>query len=243
MHISTKSFTLLLLLLSSSLFAQKNVTTVGLQYKPIFPVSFVGTGVQTNDVDNIHFETGLSSGFSAGMVIRHCFSDLVALEGGINYVKRKYSQSVTEGSFKDQLNFQIIGYEIPVSAVIFARLGEKLFANGSLGPSCDMFPTSIVTYDNYISHVSFRNHIFNLALNGNVGFEYRTEKSGNLYLGVSYHRPFEFIYFDKLKYTNYGRETTIANFLVGNYLTIDFRYFFHEDPIKKGSRKPRVVEE
>lgn len=225
------------LLFSKTIFAQKNVTTVGIQYKPIFPVSFVGTGKITNDLNNIHFETELTSGFSGGVVIRHSFSDLLALEGGINYVKRKYALNFTDGAFVHETSFRMIGYEIPFSAVIFARIGEKLYANGSLGPALDMFASNIVTYDQFFNHVSFRNHIFQPAINGNIGFEYRTPKSGNIYIGVSYHRPFSYIYFDKVKYSNGGRDATVGNLLVGNYLTIDLRYFFHEDPVKETKHK------
>ncbi len=214
------------------LFAQKGVTTVGIQYKPIFPFNFLNTGPLKNDVNNVHFETELTSGFSGGLVIRHCFSDLVALEGGINYVKRKYSLTITDGEFKGESTFRIIGYEIPVSAVIFARIGERLYANGSLGPSLDMFASSVLSYDDYFSHISLRKQIFQPAVNGNIGFEYRTEKSGNIYLGVSYHRPFSYIYFDKVEYKNNGKEETVGNFLIGNYLTIDLRYFFHEEARK-----------
>lgn len=233
MRITSKYFTIIFLFISNAVFSQSNVTTVGIQIKPIFPLNFVGTGKQTNDLNGIHFETKLASGFSSGLVIRHSFSDLIALEGGINYVKRKYTLKFVDSSFTHDASFRIIGYEIPVSAVIFAKLGEKLYANGSLGPACDMFASNIVTYDEYYNHVSYRKQVFQLAINGNIGFEYRTKSSGNIYLGLSYHRPFNYIYFDKVKFSRGSREATVGNFLVGNYLTLDLRYFFHEDPDKK----------
>ena len=221
--------------------AQTGVTTVGVQLKPIFPLSFLGTGKQTNDTANVHFETELTSGFSGGLFIRHYFSNLVGLEGGINYIKRKYTLRIQdENTFSGTSYFRIIGYEIPVSAVFYVRVGEKLYAYGSLGPSLDMFASDILTFDEYFKHISVRKSVFQPAINANIGFEYRTEKSGSFYLGASYHRPFTYIYGDKTEYKYNGKEVSVYNTLVGNYLTIDLRYFFHEDPVQKKKKKKQV---
>lgn len=233
MHFITKSiFFCCLIICSSSLFAQKSLTTVGIQYKPIFPIDFLGTGPLNNDLNNVQFKNELSSGFSFGLIIRHQFSELIAVEGGINYVKRKYSLTITDGEFQGESSFRIIGYEIPLNAMIFARVSENIFANVSLGPACDMFASSILTYDEYFTHVSSRKQIFNPAVNGNAGFEYRTKKSGTIYLGASYHRPFSYIFVDKARYTYRNKDVGAINFLEGSYLTVDLRYYFHEDAEK-----------
>ncbi len=233
--ISKSIFFCFLLLSGSSLFAQKGLTTFGIQIKPIFPFNFLNTGPLLNDTANVHFETELTSGFSGGMIIRHSFSDLISLETGINYIKRKYTLKITDNdtAFNGESSFRIIGYEIPVTAMIFARVGEKLYASGSLGPACDMFASNIQTYDYYYNHVSSYRQIFQFAINGNLGLEYRTENSGTIYFGVSYHRPFSYIYYDRVRYQYHGKDVVIGNELVGNYLTVDFRYYFHEDKKKK----------
>ena len=222
-----------LILFGSTLFAQKSLTTVGIQYKPIFPIDFLGTGPLNNEFNGVQFKNELTSGFSGGLIIRHSFSELVALEGGINYVKRKYDLTFTDGEFVGTSQFRIIGYEIPLTAIIFARVSEQIYANVGLGPACDMFASSILTYDEYFTHVSSRKQIFNPSVNGNVGFEYRTKKSGTIYLGASYHRPFSYIYIDRARYTYRGKDVGAVNFLEGSYLTIDLRYYFHEDAEKK----------
>ena len=84
---------------TTSLFGQAKLTTVGLQYKPIFPVAFLGTGNQHTDQNGVGFDIGLHSGFNGGMIVRHGFTDLLAIESGINYVKRKYQLTITDSSF------------------------------------------------------------------------------------------------------------------------------------------------
>ncbi|MBL0102614.1 MAG: hypothetical protein IPP51_01865 [Bacteroidetes bacterium] len=117
--------------------------------------------------------------------------------------------------------------------MIYARIGEKIYANGSLGPSLDMFASDIITFDSYFRNNAVRRTTFQPAVNANLGFEYRTEKSGAFYIGLSYHRPFSYIFAQATEYKRAGKQETVYNSLVGNYLTIDLRYFFHEDPNNK----------
>ncbi len=239
-----KIFIFCLLLLASfvTASAQKGVTTVGLQVKPIFPLNFVNTGSQTIIQNNARFDLTLSSGFSGGMIIRHGFTDLLAFETGINYVKRKYDLRITDGSFKGDSQFRIICYEIPLSLLVYIQLGEKFFMNASMGHSLDMYASDVQSSDTYFFHRSFRKSLFQSAVLANIGWEYRTEKSGYLYFGASYHRPFSYIYVSKVKYfESNGKDETIVTEVQGNYLTIDLRYFFHEDPKKKS--KPRSDDE
>ena len=67
------------------------------------------------------------------------------------------------------------------------------------------------SYDEYFQHVSFRKICFKSVLT-NIGWEYRTEKSGYIYLGTSYHRPF--LYFlTKIEYRYRGKdEITSQNY-------------------------------
>jgi hypothetical protein len=187
----------------------------------------------TNDFNGVQFKNQLTSGFSFGLIIRHQFTNVIAVEGGINYVKRKFDLSFIDGEFEGNSQFRIIGYEIPLTAMFFTRVSENIYVNGALGPACDMFASSILTYDDYFTHVASRKQVFNPAINGNVGFEYRTKTSGTIYLGASYHRPFSYIYVDKARYTYRGKDVGAVNFIVGSYLTVDLRYYFQEEKKKK----------
>lgn len=208
--------------------SQKGKTLVGIQLKPITSLSLMGNGKISNDVSDVQFETTLTSGFSGGIVVRHNFSNLLAFETGINYVKRKYTLKITDENFISNSIFRIIGYEIPALLMIYAQLGEKIYINGSMGPTMDMFPSSIQTTDSVFNHVAFRNHIFQPAISSNLGFEFRTDKSGIIYLGASFQKPFSFIYLSKIGYYGNNKNFIVQNELSGSYLTIDFRYFFPE---------------
>jgi hypothetical protein len=211
-------------------FAQKKMTTVGIQIKPFLPSSFF-TPSKSVIQENVNFDLSLNSGFSGGMLVRHDFTGLLAMEAGINYVKRKYNLEITDNSFSDRSQFRIIGYEIPLSLLVYIRLGEQLYMNVSMGHSLDIFASSVQSQDDYYSQRSFRKNLIQSAVIANIGWEYRTEKSGYFYLGASYHRPFSYIYLSEIKYN--GRTEPAVTTLSGNYLTIDIRYFFYEDPRKK----------
>ena len=70
------------------------------------------------------------------------------------------------------------------------------------------------------------------ALLANIGMEYRTEEKGHYYFGTSLHRPWKAIgkvspeYDDKTNIFNDDTEFSLD--LLGNFVTIDFRYFFAE---------------
>ena len=220
----------ILLFISVQIFAQKKANTVGIQIKPFFPSSFF-TPSKTVLQEQTTFDLSLSSGFCAGMIVRHGFSDLLAMETGINYVKRKYELSITEVNFRDYSQFRIVGYEIPLSLLVYIQLGEQFFMNVSMGHSLDIFASSVQSYDDYFTQKSFRKNLFQSAVIASIGWEYRTKKSGYFYLGSSYHRPFSYIYTTEIKYDS--RTEPAATTLSGNYLTIDLRYFFYEDPHKR----------
>lgn len=220
-------------LIGVSGFAQQNIITVGIQYKPVFTVDFLNTKPETVLQNGVNFSAGLHSGFAAGMVIRRGITDTYSIEGGINYVKRTYEMKISETNFSGQSTYRIIGYEIPLSALIYIRLSEKFYMNASLGIAADMFASNVTTSGSYFKTYSQRQSVINAGILGNLGWEYRTEKSGYFYLGVSYHNPFSDIYISRFEYDYNNIQEAAELPLTGTYLTLDLRYFFHEDPIKK----------
>jgi len=232
-----------LLLLSSCFiffsfcFSQENIFTAGFQFKPIFPSAFFSTGTKTISQNGIDFSISQRFGFCAGMVLRRGFTKRFSFETGINYVKRNFNLNITDTTFTGKSDFTIIGYEIPVQGIIFLQLSKTIFMNASMGISCDMYPTNIATHDSYFKHNSLRHSLFQFSSLANLGYEYRTEKKGYFYLGASYHLPFNYFY---LSTVNYLPNQEIAKIkLGGNYLTIDFRYYFHEDPLKPKLKKKK----
>ena len=68
-------------------------------------------------------------------------------------------QDPSDGDFTGNSSFRIISYEIPAMLMIYSQLGEKIYINGSMGPTLDMFASDIQTSDYYFNQVSFRRKI------------------------------------------------------------------------------------
>ena len=222
-------------LMNDTLKGQERVTTFGIQIKPIIPSSLFNTGEQLLDQNNVFFSVKPKLGYSFGMVIRKGLTKTLSLESGINYLKRGYSLSIEDKdlNFTDQSNFNLINYEIPISLLVFVKLSREIFMNVSGGVSMDVYPSDLFTFsEDFQNDVIVRSWI-QTSLIANLGWEYRTEESGYFYIGASYHRPFSSIAKEIVWYNRKGRDERPIFELIGNYVTIDFRYFFHEDPEKK----------
>lgn len=217
--------------------AQENIFTAGFQYRPIFPNTFISKNPEPILVNNFGVKVAQKNGYSAGMLIRRGFTKQFSLEAGINYTKRNFDLTLTDTGFNSTSDFMIIGYEIPVQGIIFLRLADKLYAGTTLGVSMDMYPSNVATHDEYFRHYSVRNGVFQFGALANLGAEYRTEKSGYFYIGASYHLPFTYFYLTSVQYQptkDIGRVK-----LAGSYFSLDFRYYFHEDPLKPKKKKKK----
>jgi hypothetical protein len=225
-------------LLATSLhsLAQKGMTTVGIQIKPLLPLTVSGSNKVIGDTAGVHFERELVSGFNFGLTVRHNFTKLIAFEAGINYIKRKYELRISEREFGDISSFRIIGYEIPLLFMMYSRVAENLYINGALGPTLDMFASHVENRDTNFIHVAYRNQVFMPAVAANLGAELRTEKSGNIYLGFSFQRPFEYIYLSRVSFKRNRSLDPLLNDarLSGSYLSIDLRYYFPDNKRRPG---------
>ena len=238
----------ILLFLPSLLFSQEKTTSFGFVIKPIFPSTYFRTGPQTNneiDTNSNHytFKLAQTSGFSAGGILRKGLTKNLSIETGIQYVKRHYNLDVTDSSIgrTESSDFKIIGYEVPLQVLVFVQLSQQIWMNASLGASIDMFPSNIYTQGNYFKHFAYRTSrvtVFNGGVLANIGWEYRTEKSGTVYIGSSYHRSFNNTFRSVVEYYRYNThdvfpQSNSSFSLKGDYLTLDLRYYFHGDVNKK----------
>ncbi|MBI4931433.1 MAG: hypothetical protein HY841_11760 [Bacteroidetes bacterium] len=228
-------------LLLATCYSQTNIFTAGFQYKPIFSSAFFSTGIKTVSQNGIDFSISQKFGYCAGMVLRRGFTKRLSMETGINYVKRNFGLSITDTSFTGKSDFTIIGYEIPVQLLIFLQASKKGFINTSMGLSWDMYPSNITTKDTYFKHNAKRHSLFQGSALANLGYEYRTEKSGYFYIGASYHLPLSYFYVSSINYT--PNQEIARMKLGGNYLTFDFRYYFHEEPLKPKKEKKKKKKE
>lgn len=228
---------------ASLLYAQHRVTTFGVQFKPLIPSTLLGTGLDETTGELNTYQMQQRVGYSFGGVMRKGFTPWLSIETGISYVRRNYEARAINSSLgtADSSKFRIIGYEIPVSGLVFVQLSENIYMDGALGLALDMFPSDVQSpgKNNSFYQRSFRNSWskssevlpwMNLGIIANVGFEYRTKNSGYFYVGGSYHLPFKSSYNSFFIYDNNGVVDQGFLQLTGNYLTIDLKYFFHEEP-------------
>ncbi|HEX5002090.1 MAG TPA: hypothetical protein VFW78_06315 [Bacteroidia bacterium] len=229
-----------LLLLSTASHAQERIITAGFQFRPLFSSGFFNGGPVDVSDKGVSFHLEPHGGSSFGMIIRKGFTNTLSMETGINYTKRSFNMSVTDSAATEASSFSIIGYEIPVSGLVFIQLSDKIYMDVSLGFSFDFYPSDIRTTGTMFSHYSARKAGFSPSVTAGLGWEYRTEKSGYFYVGASYHRPFDYIYYSYFLYPDKENPTvSTGSELQGNYLAVDFKYFFHSEPQKKKKKQKK----
>lgn len=218
--------------------AQEGITTFGVCLRPSFPNKFFRTGPKDFSDKNIDYSIVQQSGISFGGLVRHGFTKRLSMETGIIYTKRNYDLTLTDTTFKGGGGFSIIGYEVPVTALVYIQLDEKLWMDAGLGALLNIFPSDVATFKDFYSHYSARRQKVSAGVMANLGIEYRTAKSGYFYLGFVYHRALQTLYDTLIEYypdrdftkpySSIGRTQ-----LEGDYFGIDVKYFFHEDKEKK----------
>jgi hypothetical protein len=237
-------YILISLICLPNLFAQEKVTTFGIQLKPIIPVEFFNAGKQEKVRNNITYINQPKFGMSFGMVIRRGLTKTLSLETGLNFLKRNYDLSINDvdSSFSSESDFSIVNYEIPVLLLVYVRLGRNTFMNVAGGGSIDIYPTPLFVQDETFANAVNRTGWVQPSLLANIGWEYRTEKSGYIYLGASLHRPFTSIFTEYVTYkgVNGDRLEEETFDLTGSYFTIDLRYFFHEEEQEKRVKTKKI---
>jgi hypothetical protein len=233
--------TILLLAVGTGLRAQVGVTTFGLQVKPVIPFSFFEP-VTNLQLEHLSSTLELNGGMALGMLVRTGISKSISLEVGLDQITRRYRftlQNDTNG-YQGEGDLRFVGYEMPVVCLVYIRLGEKTWMNNALGFSMDFYPGDAKKELDYGQAYYFRRNWAQAGVVGNIGVEYRTERSGYFYLGATFHRPFgemaqaNVTWLDKYRSYQPYKMTTL---LSGSYLTVDLRYFFHEDPDKARVRR------
>lgn len=244
-----KQFLIIFICLPLFLNAQEGVTTFGVQVKPIIPygsfkdgpLEFSETGVDSNIYSGSMEST---TGYSFGMVVRHGLTKNISFETGINYVKRNYDLTMSKLTdsllYDDVTSFGFVSYNIPIQALVYIRLSEQVYMNASTGVSLDAYASGAYSLgrDTEMEQLSWPHSRLGASYIANLGFELRTKKDGYFYLGASYSQPFSLMAVTASKWRNPGDVPhTHFHFLKGQYLTLDLRYFFHEDPAKKTRKK------
>lgn len=226
-------------ILFSDLRAQEKVITAGFQFRPIFSNAFFKTGSAGTEQDGVDFTISPQYSYCFGMVVRRGITPNISAESAINFTKRSYHLTITDGAFKGESDFSITGYEVPFQGLVFIKLNKFIYMDVASGISLDFFPVDLfITREiSYYENKIIRRTWVLPGLLANVGWEYRTPKKGYFYFGASYHRPFAPIYRSQIGYHSSAKSDIVSIKLSGNYLTADIRYFFNEKPVKKKKKK------
>jgi len=238
-----KSKIILFLFFASFLSASaQNITTFGLQYKPIIPAAYFNSSDVSKSSEEYNFNLTPKYSNSFGMVIRQKINKTFSIESGLNYTQRNFKLSVTNSNLIPYLNdfttFGMRSYELPIQLLTYVRASEYWYLNVAFGISHNVLASDIFSYgeesEDYFQN-TFRKSGGYRALLANIGMEYRTEEKGHYYFGTSLHRPWKAIgkIYPEFKIgadpvLNFNDDQKFSLDMLGNFVTIDLRYFFAE---------------
>ncbi len=241
---------------SSNVFSQNTSLPVkayfGIQYKPLIAGDFIGSSRLSIKNDTIQGEFTQQLGASFGGVIRVQFKKNIAIETGINQVQRNYNIQFSrlDSAITATKSLKIIAFDIPVNLLFFVKLSNKIFMNTSLGPSFVFNPSNVQTNALYNKYNLFRGEgrmrsVFSMEMNANLGFEYRTEKSGFFYIGASARVPFKPIFDVAVSHENTitHQKMVLYGNMSGTYISFDLRYFFPFNKYKTSNKLNMPIEQ
>jgi hypothetical protein len=115
--------------------------------------------------------------------------------------------------------------------LVYIQMGKQVFMNASLGLALTFKPTDVGILtkpggSNLFYHTGLVKRKTGFDINANIGFEYRTKKSGFFYLGGSGRVPLAPLFQMIAQYKYQGIKTTVSGNIDGSYLSIDLKYFF-----------------
>jgi hypothetical protein len=218
--------------------SQNSKTTFGLQYKPIIPAAYFNAANLSISSASYNFNLKPKYSNSFGMVIRRQINKTFSLESGLNYTQRNFKLSITNNkiNLSDFTAFGMRSYELPIQLLTYVRASQNWYLNIAFGISHNVLASDIFSYGEekniFFFQNTYRKNGGYSALLANLGMEYRTENKGYYYFGTSLHRPWKAIgriypeYDDKTGNTLEDKKFYIE--MLGNFVTIDFRYFFAE---------------
>lgn len=218
----------------------------GFQYKPLIPISVVGDRPFEMTEGNFLTTVTPTLGYTFGGVVRIGLTELLAIETGLARTKRNFllEHEVQDSSLFATNTLGFISMEIPVNFLVYIKLGNDLFMNTSMGTSIIFYPSNVQTrvIPEGIHQFIFEGRrvaFFSLDVNANVGFEYRTEKRGVFYLGMSGRIPLTPVLNIAAEY-RYDTQGLVAfDQIRGATVSLDLKYFLpytkpKGEQVKKG---------
>ncbi len=204
----------------------------GLQFKPLIAGNFLGSSQLKLNNEQFYAVINQKFGYSFGANVRIGLTKLISLETGINQVVRNYNidYSIPDSNLYVQNDIGFLNYDIPLNSLIYIQLSDKIFMNASLGGSMVYNPTDVATKlalqgGNVFIQEGRRFSKLAFEMNANFGAEYRTEKNGIFYVGISGRIPVKPIYEIAAVYERQSYKNKATGNLIGTYISFDFRYY------------------
>jgi hypothetical protein len=204
----------------------------GLQFKPLIAGNFLGSSQLKLNNEQFFAVVNQKFGYTFGANVRIGLTKLISLETGINQVVRNYNIdfSIPDSNLYVQNDISFLNYDIPFNALIYIQLSDKIFMNGSLGGSMVYNPSDVATKlalqgGNVFIQEGRRFSKVGFEMNANFGGEYRTEKNGIFYVGISGRIPLKPIYQVAAVYERQSYSKVAVGNLIGTYISFDFRYY------------------
>ncbi len=217
----------------SRLKKEKFPSYFGLQFKPLIPGDFLGKSITEVQNEQLHAKFTQKFGYSFGASVRIGLTKLISVETGINMVQRNYviDFALADSNLYAKNTFGIINYDIPLNLLVYIQLSDQLFMNTSVGGSFIYNPTNVATKrtldkGHAFLHEGRRTSKAAVEFNANVGMEWRSEKSGIFYVGLTGKVPFKPIFNVAAIYTKGSYSKMATGSITGSYLSLDFRYYF-----------------
>ena len=186
-----------------------------------------------------------------GATVRAGITKLIAFETGINLIHRNFylNMSVADSNQYADRDLGFLTYDIPLNCLIYIKLNKSWYANASLGIAASYKPSTIGAVNNTADNHSFIHtgyvdykKKFTADFNGNIGFEFRSKKSGFFYLGGAVQIPLSSLFILAGMYKYQGYELVAASNVNGSFLSVDLKFFFPNTKSNGSSFKPGPIE-
>lgn len=211
--------------------SEKFPSYFGFHIKPILPTNYLGGGPSKLEKNEYTATITPYLGYSFGSTVRIGLTELIAFETGINFSQRnfKIDMSVADSSVFAQDSLRFISYDIPLNALVYIKLSPAFYSTVSMGAAYIFKPSEVNTKTypgglHEFSNVGGLTRKSAFELNANLGFEYRTKKSGIFYIGGSARVGLNALFTLSTQYKYQGYTNRIYGPVNGSYLAIDFKY-------------------
>lgn len=213
----------------------------GIQFKPLIPLGLVGDKAFTIKNDNFESKISPIFGYSYGGIVRVGMTELLSIETGLNYTKRRYKAeyNVLDSNLTASDDIGFVSFDIPLNLLVYVKLGNQLYMNVSGGASVNYNPSNIrshITPDEFKQDIFIfegrRYNFFDFHANIEVGFEYRTERAGSFYLGMAGRIPFTKSLAIATEYRYDTHSQVARGDITGATFAFNLKYFF---PIMRSS--------